>query len=216
MSTQIEGTRTRTPKLAGYESSLALQRQDIALTNANVALTNAQYDSPVIRFTGVLTGHINVDLPLIADSVYILENATSGNFFVYVGGATGLRVAIPQGRRRAIICDAAGANYLPLFPDVRPKRIQVSIAGGAGTQTLAQGESEAEIVELIGAITGNRSVVLPTEDGRKWVVRNITTGAFTVTVKTNAGTGPLVTQNRTLPTYCDGTNIVPSGGESAS
>jgi hypothetical protein len=43
---------------------------------------------------------------------------------------------------------------------------------------------------------------------RSYYITNSTTGAFTLTVKTAAGTGVVVTQGTRTVLYCDGTNVV--------
>ncbi len=58
-----------------------------------------------------------------------------------------------------------------------------------------------------GVLTGNRALILPTKP-RQFIVTNNCTGAFTLTVKTAAGTGVVVPQTGTVHLYCDGTNIV--------
>lgn len=82
----------------------------------------------------------------------------------------------------------------------------VSIAGN-GTATLTAAQYGAAIIVLTGALTGNKTVVLPTAAGI-WQIDNNTTGAFTVTVKTANGTGVVVTQGANSCVFCDGTNIL--------
>ncbi len=58
-----------------------------------------------------------------------------------------------------------------------------------------------------GVLTGNRALILPTKP-RQFIVTNNCTGAFTLTVKTAAGTGVVIPQTGTVHLYCDGTNIL--------
>ncbi|QZA82813.1 hypothetical protein [Deefgea piscis] len=85
-------------------------------------------------------------------------------------------------------------------------KVVKSVAGGA-TVTLTAAEAGVAILEFTGALTANIAVVVPTGSG-KWTIANKTTGAFTLTVKTAAGSGVVVTQDRTWSLYCDGTNVV--------
>jgi len=89
----------------------------------------------------------------------------------------------------------------------------VSIAGGPGDVTLIAGEFDTGVLTLTGLLTGNRNVILETLSGRFLWVKNDTTGAFTVTVKTAAGTGVEVTQGSAMVVWCDATNIVPLDAE---
>jgi len=82
----------------------------------------------------------------------------------------------------------------------------VNIAG-TGTYTLTGAELNRISYQLTGVLTGNRDVVVPNTVQQYWV-NNQTTGAFTVTVKTAAGTGQTITQGGQAIVYCDGTNVV--------
>ena len=81
-----------------------------------------------------------------------------------------------------------------------------SVAGSANV-TLTANECGNAILILTGVLTGNISVILEASPTRSWLVRNLTTGSFTVTVKTAAGSGVLVAQGRVSVVYSDGTNI---------
>jgi hypothetical protein len=58
-----------------------------------------------------------------------------------------------------------------------------------------------------GALTGNRVIIVPATVQQYWV-SNATTGAYTLTVRTSAGTGPVVATGARAIFYCDGTNVV--------
>jgi hypothetical protein len=81
-----------------------------------------------------------------------------------------------------------------------------SVAGGV-TVTLTAVEAGNAILNLTGALTANIAVVVPTSPTGAWIIKNSTTGAYTLTVKTAAGTGVLVTQGTTSDVWCDGTNV---------
>lgn len=78
---------------------------------------------------------------------------------------------------------------------------------GTGSVTLTAVEAGNAILVLNGILTGNRDVIVPTSPTRSWIVRNDTTGASTLTVKTAAGTGVVVTQGTTAFVWTDGTNV---------
>lgn len=63
------------------------------------------------------------------------------------------------------------------------------------------------VVNLTGAMTAARNVVVPTAN-KVYLVKNSTTGGFVITVKTAAGTGVEVAANTARWVYCDGTNVV--------
>lgn len=82
----------------------------------------------------------------------------------------------------------------------------VSVAGGSNVTLTATQARTGQLV-LTGAITANINVIVPTTP-RMYVVTNNTTGAFTVTVKTAAGTGVAVAQTASVILVSNGTNVV--------
>jgi hypothetical protein len=80
----------------------------------------------------------------------------------------------------------------------------VNVAGGVDV-VLAAAQYGLGIISLSGALTANINVIFPVNG--KWVVFNGTTGAFTITAKTAAGTGVQVAQGSSVIVYGDGANI---------
>lgn len=74
------------------------------------------------------------------------------------------------------------------------------------TPTNAQA-MEAVALRVFGTLTANRTVTVPSK-AKVWLVDNDCTAAFTVTVKTAAGTGIALASGETAILYCDGTNVV--------
>ena len=76
---------------------------------------------------------------------------------------------------------------------------QTSIAGGAGDTALTvvdgntTGTAQQNMIELTGTITGNRTVSIPLDIERMYIIRNSTSGAFTVEFKYTSGSGSSVT-----------------------
>ena len=96
----------------------------------------------------------------------------------------------------------------------------ISIAGGAGNTDLTfsnglTSNGKNAVLELTGTITGNRTVTITTASGVKnkvYVIRNSTTGAFTVTVLVQGQTGVTfsATDKGTKILYLNGTDVVNS------
>lgn len=82
----------------------------------------------------------------------------------------------------------------------------INIAG-TGDYTITGIQLNRISYSLTGLLTGNRNLIVPASVQQYWI-NNQTTGAFTVTVKTAAGTGIAVTQGQSAILYCDGTNVV--------
>ena len=76
---------------------------------------------------------------------------------------------------------------------------QTSIAGSAGNTDLTvvdgntTGTAQQNMIELTGTITGNRTVSIPLDIERMYIIRNSTSGAFTVEFKYTSGSGSSVT-----------------------
>lgn len=81
----------------------------------------------------------------------------------------------------------------------------VNVAGGSNV-TLTAAQYGCRVIVLTGAITANINVIFPTQND-EWTVFNNTSGAFSITCKTAAGTGVVVTQGFRRGIYCDATNI---------
>lgn len=82
----------------------------------------------------------------------------------------------------------------------------VSVAG-SGDVTLTVAQYDATLLVLTGTLTGARGVVLPLTAGRFWLIRNSTSGSYSLTVKGSSGTGVVVAQGDTVLVYTDGTNF---------
>ena len=87
-----------------------------------------------------------------------------------------------------------------------PRVLTKSVAGNVNV-ALTTDEQRRDIIILTGALTGAINVTVDATPW-KWTVYNNTTGAYSLTVKTTAGTGIAVAQGTTMSLYCDETNVV--------
>lgn len=78
---------------------------------------------------------------------------------------------------------------------------------GTGDYTLTGSELNRISYTFSGLLTGNRNIIVPATIQQYWV-RNITTGAFTLTVKVSGQPGTTVTQGGAAILYSDGTDVV--------
>jgi len=77
------------------------------------------------------------------------------------------------------------------------------------TLTMTDGVSSVirnKCIEFTGIKTANRTITVPTTSGN-WVFYNNTTGSFTLTVKTSAGSGIVLEQGKRTICYGDGIDI---------
>lgn len=70
-------------------------------------------------------------------------------------------------------------------------------------------EARQMILNVGGTLTANRNIICPATS-KLYVIKNNTTGGFSVTLKTASGTGVTVTNGNTTIAYCDNTNVVDS------
>ena len=67
-------------------------------------------------------------------------------------------------------------------------------------------EARCAILNVSGTLTGNQNVICPSTS-KSYIVYNGAAGAFTLTVKTAAGTGVVIPPATALQVYCNGTNV---------
>jgi hypothetical protein len=74
------------------------------------------------------------------------------------------------------------------------------------------------VIELTGTITGNVSVIIPDGIEKTYLVKNNTTGSFTVQIKTTSGTGPTfaATDKGIKLVYSNGTDVIDSALQNLS
>jgi len=94
-------------------------------------------------------------------------------------------------------------NNLSLIAELTGGFAQVSIAGGAQTTALTvvdgatTGTAQRRVIEFTGTITGNQIVTIPLDVETFYILRNSTTGSFTVQFKYASGSGSTVTFSAT-------------------
>jgi hypothetical protein len=172
--------------------------------STSTGLTWGYYGGNVL-INGSVTQIANSTLTLTASTTTYIEaepttGAVSANTTGYTAGRWPLYTVV------------VGTSTVTSYTDYRlatppvTGRLSLSVAGGANV-TLTAAQAANDILEFTGAITANINVVVPTQP-QQWTVFNNTTGAFTLTVKTNAGTGIVVASTKRAILYSDGTNVV--------
>ena len=110
-------------------------------------------------------------------------------------------------------------NNLNLIEQLTGGFATLSIAGSAGAQALdvvdgnTTGTAQQRIIEFTGTITGNRQITIPNDVETFYMLKNSTSGAFTVEFKYATGSGSSTTFSATdkgtkivYATANDGTN----------
>lgn len=147
-----------------------------------------------------------------ADWFILLRNSGSGALTIdptgpqTVNGLTTL--SLQPGDSCFLVCDGIGFYTIGLGQSATFAFDYTAInVSGGGPFVLTGGQLNRIAYRFTGALIANREIIVPTTVQQYWVT-NATTGAFTLTVKTAAGTGILVAQGSSAILYCDGTNVV--------
>lgn len=103
-----------------------------------------------------------------------------------------------------------------LLEDAISKRVPLTLTSSDITLTAlnyVSDQARSLCLACSGVLSANVNVIVPAVP-KMYLVSNDTTGSYTLTVKTSAGTGIVVEQGALVVVFCDGTNVVgvaPSG-----
>ena len=81
-----------------------------------------------------------------------------------------------------------------------------TLTNGNGS-TANEARYMALLVPSTLTLTAARNIIVPTSS-KAYIIRNLSTGGFAVTLKTSGGTGISVPNGKTMALYCDGTNVI--------
>jgi microcystin-dependent protein len=102
--------------------------------------------------------------------------------------------------------DKLNTQAIQLIEDALAGRTSISTTGG--TTTLTQAQARPKFIDVSGALGSNATIVVPSTSN-EWVVRNQTSGGFSVLLKTAGQATPIeVPQSTTKHIYCDATNVI--------
>ena len=201
----------------GYITAIPVTSQ-IGIVDGRASLHDG---FPPLNFTAISSGGIppfGADVNgILFESTAILQWQQAGGFFPYDSAFSAYVGGYPKG---AVIQAAAFAGF---WTSTSENNTTNPDTGGAGwtptaftglqsiplsgaSVTLTNLQSAAPIIVLTGALTQNCNVIISNfvDD---WVIANNTTGAYTIQVKTAAGTGVNIAQSSSQYIWGDGTNI---------
>lgn len=104
-------------------------------------------------------------------------------------------------------------NNLSLINQIVSSNLAISTTGGTVTLTSDQASNLSYTVS--GTLASAATIVFPNRGGF-FLVSNATSGSFTLTVKTNTGTGVIISQGTQQLVYSDGTNMLYGSQNSSS
>jgi hypothetical protein len=199
---------------AGLKAITSTLNQALTVTALNSAYTlNTSERAQFINWTGA-TGTISLTsaVTLGMDWFCYIRNSGSSNITVdpssaeLVNGASTL--TIEPDNSCLLICDGIGFYTMGLSQTGASSFDYLAIdVSGTGNYTLSTFELNRVSYNLFGTLIGNRNIIVPTTVQQYWIT-NDTTGSFTLTVKTSAGTGITVPQGEAQILYCNGTDVV--------
>ena len=125
--------------------------------------------------------------------------------------STALRLElIGNGEQAANWGNTTNTNLGTLLEQAITGVANITMSGASTTLISGNGisdEARNAVLVLGGTLGSAANLVVPTSN-KFYAVRNATTGGYTVTVKTSAGTGVALANGFTQLMYCDGTNVV--------
>jgi hypothetical protein len=199
---------------AGIKAISTSLNQSIPYSNKNTDYTAVDADrATMLKWTGGVGTFTMPQASVVgSDWFTIVKNVGSGTLTVDTAfGETidsSVNVSVDVGESFFVMTD--GTNFFTIgFGRSTVSSfdfINIDVAG-TGDYTLAGVELNRVAYDLTGILTGNRNIIVPSSVQQYWVQNN-TTGAFTLTVKTAAGTGVTVPQGTAVIVFCDGTDVI--------
>lgn len=198
----------------GLEAYAGLLRTKHTVTELAVtsAITEAHRDNVVVWTGGAGSFNLSAAASLSNGWQAVIKNNGSGTLTIQSSGGDTFdgasSLTVSPGNGYIIACEGTKFISAPLYnPSTPTFTIQSVNAAGTGNYTLSTSEAANQALKFTGILTGNRTIIVPTTIKEYWI-NNATTGAFTLTVKTLAGSGIAVTQTKQAILYCDGTDVI--------
>ena len=192
----------------------ALLSQSVPITAFNSDYTTALADrAKMFNWTGA-GGTLTLPDPAVVSNNWFIyvRNSGTGAIAADAPGVTTIDgtsfLSFQPGESAIIACD--GVNFYTIGfgkSAVFAFDYTVIAVGGTGNYTLTGTELNRVSYRFTGVLTGNRNIIVPATVQQYWV-DNQTTGAYTFTVKTSAGTGVALASGERAILYSDGTDVL--------
>lgn len=192
-----------------------LLSQSVPVTSFNANYTTGVNDrAKMLNWTGAGGTLTLPDATAVGNNWFIyLRNSGSGAILADPPGLITINGAVSlsfQPGDSAIIASDGTGFYTIGFGQSATFAFDYTVidVAGTGTYTLVGSELNRIAYRFTGALTGNRTVVVPATVQQYWV-DNQTTGAYTLTIDPSGpGTGFNVGQGERVILYCDGTDVL--------
>lgn len=192
-----------------------LLSQSMPVVSFNVNYASGTNDrAKTYVWTGSGSGVLNLPDPAVVGNnwFFYVKNSGGGQLTVTPTGSTlvdGLSTKIYQNNESSILV-SDGVNFYSVgFGKSTTFTFDFTTinVSGTGNYTLTGSQLNRIVYKFTGALTGNRNIVVPETVQQYWV-DNSTTGSFSLSVTTLAGTPQAVGQGQRAIIYCDGSNVV--------
>jgi len=98
-------------------------------------------------------------------------------------------------------------SFISKLVEAQGALLNKSVAGGSDVTLNPATEANYPIIQLTGVLTANISVIVPASPTRSWIVKNKTTGNFSITLRTPSGSGVVLTSLQTAIVVSDGVDV---------
>jgi len=193
--------------------TLLSQSVPITAFNSNYTTTLADR-AKMFNWTGAGGTFTLPDPITVGDNWFVyLRNSGSGAISADAPGTTSIDdnsfKSFQPGESAIIACDGSDFYTIGFGKSAVFAFDYTTInVAGTGTYTLTGTELNRVSYRFNGALTGNRTVVVPATVQQYWV-DNRTTGSYTLTISpSGGGTGFVVGQSERVILYCDGTDVL--------
>ena len=200
---------------SGIKAIGSTLNQSIAVEGLNTNYTIGNPDRAKMFLWSGGAGTLTLPSAVVVGNDWFCQIRNSGTGAITVVGPGGETIdgspllSMDPGTSAFFICDGSDFFTLGLGQpaEFAFDYISISLTGQASPYTLTGAELNRIAYQFSGTLTGNMEIIVPPTSQQYWV-DNSTTGAYTLTVKTAAGTGVAVTQGARQILYCNGTNVV--------
>lgn len=200
---------------AGIKAIGSTLNQSIAVAalNSNYTIGNADR-AQMFLWTGG-SGTLTLPSASAVGNDWFCQIRNSGTGAITItppGGETiddGLSLMMDPGNSAFFVCDGTDFYTLGLGQpaEFTFDYISIDLTGETSPYTLSGAELNRIAYQFSGTLTANMVIIVPATVQQYWV-DNSTSGAYTLTVKTLAGTGVAVVQGSRQILYCDGTDVL--------
>lgn len=107
----------------------------------------------------------------------------------------------------------ANTAVFQLIEDALTAETSINTTGGTTTLTTSNGATDTSrsmFIDVTGALVSSATIIAPAKQ-KLYIIRNGTSGSFTVTLEPSGGTGLTITQGETIAVYIDGSVAIQIG-----